>query len=112
MVTVSLGGAALSHTSRVDRSIQDFVWSADSRAIYCTAEQNASMPIWTLSIFEVAGGSTAQSLGFQRGDLVVSVNNEKIARTSDLDRVTKQPSRLWRITILRGGQQISVVFGG
>jgi Do/DeqQ family serine protease len=65
-----------------------------------------------VAVLEVAGGSTAQSLGFQRGDLVVSVNNEKIARTSDLDRVTKQPSRLWRITILRGGQQISVVFGG
>jgi len=63
-------------------------------------------------VLDVANGSTAQSLGFQRGDLVVSVNNEKIAHTGDLDRITKQPSRLWRITILRGGQQISVVFGG
>jgi S1-C subfamily serine protease len=63
-------------------------------------------------VLDVANGSTAQSLGFQRGDLVVSVNNEKIADTRDLDRITKQPSRLWRVTILRGGQQISVVFGG
>jgi Do/DeqQ family serine protease len=63
-------------------------------------------------VLDVASGSTAQSLGFQRGDLVVSVNNEKIAHTRDLDRITKQPSRLWRVTILRGGQQISVVFGG
>ena len=63
-------------------------------------------------VLDVANGSTAQSLGFQRGDLVVSVNNEKIAHTRDLDRITKQPSRLWRVTILRGGQQISVVFGG
>jgi hypothetical protein len=43
---------------------------------------------------------------------VISVNNEKIEHTRDLDRITKQPSRLWRVTILRGGQQISVVFGG
>jgi S1-C subfamily serine protease len=63
-------------------------------------------------VLDVSGGSTAQSLGFQRGDLVLSVNNEKIARTRDLERVTKQPSRLWRITIVRGGQQISVVLGG
>jgi Do/DeqQ family serine protease len=63
-------------------------------------------------VVDVAAGSTAQSLGFQRGDIVVSVNNEKIAHTRDLDRVTKQSSRLWRITILRGGEQISVVFGG
>jgi Do/DeqQ family serine protease len=63
-------------------------------------------------VVEVAGGSAAQSFGFQRGDLILSVNNEKIVQTRDLDRVTKQPSRLWRITIMRGGQQISVVFGG
>jgi Do/DeqQ family serine protease len=63
-------------------------------------------------VVEVAGGSAAQSFGFQRGDLIVSVNNEKIVLTRDLDRITKQPSRLWRITIMRGGQQISVVVGG
>src|SRR5215470_9650520 len=59
-------------------------------------------------VVEVAGGSAAQSFGFQRGDLILTVNNEKIVQTRDLDRVTKQPSRLWRITIMRGGQQISV----
>ena len=63
-------------------------------------------------ITDVAGGSTAQSLGFQRGDLVVSVNNQKIAKTRDLERASSQPSRAWRITILRGGQQLSVVLGG
>ena len=30
----------------------------------------------------------------------------------DLLRVTGQPARLWRLTILRGGQEISAVFGG
>jgi len=63
-------------------------------------------------IVDVAGGSAAQSLGFQRGDLVLSVNNAKIAKTSDLQRATSQQSRLWRITILRGGQQMSVELRG
>jgi Do/DeqQ family serine protease len=63
-------------------------------------------------ILDVASGSPAQNLGFQRGDLVVSVNNAKIARTRDLERATSQQSRRWSITILRGGQQMSVELRG
>jgi S1-C subfamily serine protease len=63
-------------------------------------------------ITEVADGSAAQSVGFQKGDVVVSVNNEKINKPADLERVTNAGGRQWRITIMRGGQQISVVFSG
>jgi Do/DeqQ family serine protease len=63
-------------------------------------------------IVDVADGSLAQNFGFQRGDRIVSVNNERIARTRDLERVAAQQNRLWRITIERGGKQVSVVFGG
>jgi len=63
-------------------------------------------------ILDVTNGSAAQRLGFQRGDLVLSVNNTKIAKTRDLERVSAQQSRVWRITILRGGQQMSVELRG
>jgi Do/DeqQ family serine protease len=63
-------------------------------------------------ITEVADGSTAQSVGFQKGDVVVSVNNETINKPADLERVTAAGGRQWRITIMRGGQQISVIFSG
>jgi Do/DeqQ family serine protease len=63
-------------------------------------------------ILDIAHGSPAQSLGFQRGDLVLSVNNAKIAKTRDLERIAGQQSRLWRITIMRGGQQMSVELRG
>jgi Do/DeqQ family serine protease len=63
-------------------------------------------------ITNVADGSAAQSVGFQKGDIVVAVNNAKIAKTADLQRVTNANSRQWRITIERGGQQISVIFSG
>ena len=63
-------------------------------------------------ILEVADGSLAQSLGFQRGDLVLSVNNSAIGKTHDLERIAAQRSRLWRITISRGGQQMSVELRG
>jgi Do/DeqQ family serine protease len=63
-------------------------------------------------IVDITAGSPAQSLGFQRGDLVLSVNNAKIAKTRDLERVAGQQSRRWTITIVRGGQQVSVELRG
>jgi len=65
-----------------------------------------------VAVLEVANGSLAQSLGFQKGDVIAQVNDAKIERTRDLDRIAKTSSRLWRITIVRGGQSISVTFGG
>jgi Do/DeqQ family serine protease len=63
-------------------------------------------------IVSVAGGSAAQSIGFQKGDIVVSVNNQTIEKSTDLDRITRAGARQWRITIDRSGQQISVTFSG
>jgi Do/DeqQ family serine protease len=63
-------------------------------------------------IVDVDSGSYASNLGFQRGDVILSVNAEKIAKTRDLERATGTPSRSWQIVIRRGGQQISAVFNG
>lgn len=63
-------------------------------------------------LVELGGDSTAASVGFQKGDIIVAVNGQTIKRTSDLASVTREPSRLWRITVVRNGQQISVVLGG
>jgi Do/DeqQ family serine protease len=63
-------------------------------------------------VVSVADGSTAQSIGFQKGDIVISVNSQKIERSTDLDRIARAGSRLWRVTINRGGQQMSVTFAG
>jgi len=63
-------------------------------------------------VTDVENGSASQSFGFQKGDIVVSVNNAKIAIMEDLLRAISQPVRLWRLTIQRGGQEISAVFGG
>ena len=63
-------------------------------------------------ILDTDNGSYASNLGFQRGDVIQEVNGEPIAKTRDLERVTKTPSNSWRIVILRGGQKISAVFNG
>ncbi len=62
-------------------------------------------------IIDVANGSPAQNF-FQRGDLVLSVNSAKIAKTRDLDRVAGQGNRLWRIIFVREGKQLSMEFRG
>jgi Do/DeqQ family serine protease len=63
-------------------------------------------------VTDVADGSEAQSIGFQKGDIIVSVNNQKIDKPADLEHVASTGSRQWRITLMRGGQQISVMFSG
>jgi Do/DeqQ family serine protease len=63
-------------------------------------------------VLDVGNGSPAQNFGFRKGDIVLTVNNQKIASPRDLERATAQQSRVWRITIRRGGQQMSVVLSG
>jgi Do/DeqQ family serine protease len=63
-------------------------------------------------ILDIDDGSYASNLGFRRGDIIVSVNGERIAKTSDLAHATETPNRSWRIVIRRGGQEISAVFNG
>ncbi|KAA0074379.1 DegQ family serine endoprotease [Tardiphaga sp. P9-11] len=63
-------------------------------------------------ITELTDTATAAGVGFQKGDLIVAVNGTKIGKTSDLDKVTREGARLWRIVVVRGGQQINVTLGG
>jgi Do/DeqQ family serine protease len=63
-------------------------------------------------ITELTDSATAAGVGFQKGDLIVAVNGTKIVKTSDLDKVTREGARLWRIVVVRGGQQINVTLGG
>jgi len=63
-------------------------------------------------VLDVDNGSYASNLGFRRGDVIVSVNGEHIAKTHDLEHATATPNRSWQIIIRRDGQQISAVFNG
>jgi Do/DeqQ family serine protease len=65
-----------------------------------------------VAVMDIADGGTAASVGFQKGDIILAVNNQKIAKTSDLEKAAREAARLWRITIVRGGQQINVTLGG
>ncbi len=63
-------------------------------------------------ISELTDDAVAANVGFRKGDVIVAVNGQKILHTSDLAKATREPSRVWRVTLLRGGQQLSIAIGG
>jgi Do/DeqQ family serine protease len=63
-------------------------------------------------VTDLGDDSTAANVGFQKGDIILAVNSQKIVKTSDLEKATRDSSRVWRITLMRGGQQINVTLGG
>ena len=63
-------------------------------------------------VLDLARGSIAQRLGFQKGDVVLTINEKRVATSKDLERLTRDSSRLWLITILRGGRQVTAQFPG
>ena len=41
-------------------------------------------------VTDLADDGTAASVGFQKGDIILAVNNQKIAKTSDLEKATRE----------------------
>ena len=74
--------------------------------------ESPNRPVEGVAIIGIADGSPAQSYGFVRGDIILSVNDQKIAKPSDLERVANGGGRAWQVTIRRGNQQISAMFRG
>src|ERR1700736_2596078 len=65
-----------------------------------------------VAVIDVPDNSIAARYGFRRGDVIVMVNGEAIAKTRDLARAAGEATRTWSVTILRGGQRISAEFRG
>jgi Do/DeqQ family serine protease len=63
-------------------------------------------------VTEIPDDSIAGNVGFQKGDIILNVNGQKVVRTSDLERAAGQSPRVWRIVIQRGNQQINVTLPG
>jgi Do/DeqQ family serine protease len=63
-------------------------------------------------VVELSDDSIAANIGFKRGDIIVAVNNQKITKTSDLERAASQTPRLWRVVFMREGRSFDVSFPG
>jgi Do/DeqQ family serine protease len=63
-------------------------------------------------ISEIQAGSNAEQVGFQKGDVLIAINGQRIEDTGALDRAVKARGYRWRVTLNRGGQTINTAFGG
>lgn len=60
----------------------------------------------------VEENSAAARVGFQKGDLVLAINGERINASRDIELATRERKRAWEVTISRNGQTVTSVFGG
>ncbi len=64
-------------------------------------------------ITEIESGSISEQLGFQKGDVIIAINNASIGSTSEMSAALKRGRvPFWRVSINRGEQIINTVFGG
>ena len=59
-------------------------------------------------ILSVRPGSIASRLGFQRGDVVVSVGQQTITTLQELDDAVRERPRVWQVEVKRGGQTLQL----
>jgi Do/DeqQ family serine protease len=65
-----------------------------------------------VAVFEIEPDSPAAQLGFQKGDIIISVNRDKVANSRDIDRLMSVRSRGWELSINRQGQVINTFVRG
>jgi len=63
-------------------------------------------------VADVAADSPAAGFGVQKGDVIVTVNGNDIATTSDLEAACAERARSWDLTISRNGELIRTRLGG
>jgi Do/DeqQ family serine protease len=63
-------------------------------------------------VLEVAAKSAAARFGVRRGDVVVAINDEKIASVDQLVGILAVPTGAWRLSVERGGKVYSLAIQG
>jgi Do/DeqQ family serine protease len=63
-------------------------------------------------VTQVKGGTLAAQVGLSAGDILVGINGKKITNVDDAIEVLKQQPNGWRLTIRRGSNDITMMFGG
>ena len=63
-------------------------------------------------IVAVKTGGVASRLDFQPGDIIVQIGSTKITDVVTLDEITRQPQRMWSVTIKRGGRVMKLQMSG
>jgi Do/DeqQ family serine protease len=63
-------------------------------------------------ITSVSNGSVAQSLGFQPGDIIVSIGGKKITNVVEAEQAVANRQRLWQVAVKRGNRVMQLQVPG
>ncbi|MDE2029347.1 MAG: Do family serine endopeptidase [Alphaproteobacteria bacterium] len=58
----------------------------------------------------VEDNTPAANIGLQKGDILAAINGSKISRVADAVAALKKDSHSWRLTVVRGGNRITMMF--
>ncbi|MFF8802916.1 MULTISPECIES: DegQ family serine endoprotease [unclassified Methylobacterium] len=75
-------------------------------------ELQADLPDEGVAVTAVEEGSLANRAGFRKGDVILAINGMPVPSTKDLERLTQRSLGLWEVSINRGGEVLTSVFGG
>jgi Do/DeqQ family serine protease len=65
-----------------------------------------------VAVSDIEEGSRAAMVNFQKGDVIVAINDDAIGTTRDLEKAARLPRDYWKLTIARGGEVITTMIGG
>ncbi|MHB2168122.1 DegQ family serine endoprotease [Alsobacter sp. R-9] len=65
-----------------------------------------------VAVMDVARNSPAQELNLKRGDVILSVDGEKVETTRDLEKLAKPRQYYWKLVVRRDGETVTAMVGG
>lgn len=65
-----------------------------------------------VAIVSVRNGSAAQTLGFQPGDIIVSIQGKRIINVADAESAVAGRQRVWQISVKRGARVLQLQVPG
>ena len=63
-------------------------------------------------VSDVEDGSRAAMVNFQKGDVIMSINDRPMGTTRELEAAVSGQRNYWKLTIGRGGDVITTMIGG
>ncbi|MBO0734367.1 MAG: DegQ family serine endoprotease [Methylocapsa sp.] len=65
-----------------------------------------------VAVSDIQEGSKAAMVNFQKGDVILAINDDPVRSTRELEMAARIPHDVWKLTIRRGGETITTMIGG
>ncbi|GGH25303.1 serine protease [Alsobacter metallidurans] len=75
-------------------------------------ELSAEIGVNGVIVADIAQGSPAAELGLKKGDVILEVDENKVATTRDLEKLAKPRQYYWKLVVQRAGEVLTTAVGG